>query len=664
MKTKVSRSVSLALPLAPLALAFAGSVAAQANDYYIVDGQRIPLTRSDTYEAVEVKPGTQGAFRSAAGRNPNVRVEPVPILERYDVVLMRKPPAATPGAFNNSVRALNNNNAVESSVPVYKVGSVDQVLVNEFLVQFKASVGQAAAQAFLKEKGAEVIAQPKSITNRYMVRFPDKTPRDALKVVNEIADDEPVQFAEPNFIKLIPQRPHPGSTPAPQAPQPPNAAAPVTPNDPNFAGQWALRNTGTPGVAGADIGARDAWDIERGSNQVTIAIIDEGVDIHHADLKDKIVTPYDATDGDNDQQPNDWDGHGTACAGIATAMTHNHVGIAGVSWNARILPVRIAYSAHPDGPWITTTAVIEDGIRTAVDRGAHVLSNSWGSSPSSVISSAIDYAIAKNRVVVFAAGNDAGPVSYPANLSRTKTLIAVSATNEWDKLKSPTSQDGESWWGSNFGPEITVAAPGVHIQTTDITGAAGYANGDYVMNFNGTSSATPYVAGAAAVLLSAVPSATPAQVRQYLQDGAKDLPPAGFDNQFGAGRLSLLGSLQMRRPPALVSLTVPQGRIGRGQQKGASAKVTVNNAPAAGVTVTFASADTQLATVAPMTALTNSAGVAQMSVRGEQGWRAETVNITASASGATDSKPVKVPAWPLWALFAAGALAAVNRRRG
>ena len=128
-----------------------------------------------------------------------------------------------------------------------------------------------------------------------------------------------------------------------------------------------------------------------------------GVDTGHPDLQAKIVTPYDATDGDNDQEPNPGDGHGTACAGIAAAVTNNSKGVAGLGWNVKILPVRIAYSNG--GDWITSYAIIEDGIRTAVDRGAHVLSNSWGGGFSNFVNSAIDYAMTTE--------------SWPAHSART-----------------------------------------------------------------------------------------------------------------------------------------------------------------------------------------------------------------------------------------------------
>ncbi len=522
-----------------------GSAKAQdaEMDYYLVDGEKITLQVSEEYSAIKMKHSASEDKEKTELFNASVRslgtveqVEHENLFKQYGIVLVRSKDEEGSSSFRTATRSLSAREEVESENPVYKVGNVNQLLVNEFIVQFKPDVSAEKISESLKIKSVEVVEKHKKIKNRYILKFSDKSAKEALGASNEYCQDPLVEFSEPNFIRIYPKRPkiekpdfkrESTMTPSPS----------VTPGDPLYSNQWGLNNAGSPGVSDADIDAPEAWNIETGTG-IVVAILDEGVDIDHEDLKAKIVTPYDATDGDNDQQPNAWDGHGTSCAGIAGAV-HNNLGVAGIGLDVKILPVRIAYSDQAGGGWITSNSIIEDGIRTAVDRGAHVLSNSWGGgSVSSTINSAIDYAISQNRVVVIAAGNDAGPVSYPANLSLSKDVIAVSATNEWDQFKTPTSDDGESWWGSNFGPEITVAAPGVHIYTTDISGTIGYSNDDYVSNFNGTSSSTPFVAGTAALILSQHPTWSPGQVRDQLQVTADDLGPAGQDDQFGHGRIN------------------------------------------------------------------------------------------------------------------------------
>ena len=323
--------------------------------------------------------------------------------------------------------------------------------------------------------------------------------------------------------------------------------------------QWSLKNTEQLwGVNGADTRAFRAWDVSYGSEAVKIAIIDEGVDLNHPDLASRLVGGYDATGRGSGGAPSGDDAHGTGCAGIAGAVTGNNKGIAGVDRKARITPVRIAYG-DGSGGWVTTTSWTADGISWAANHGADVLSNSWGGgSPASAVTNAIAAARSggrdgKGAVVVFSAGNEnTNSVSYPANLSAT---LAVGATSPCDQRKAPTSCDGEFWWGSSYGSALDLTAPGVFIYTTDIRGSAGYASGDYIYNFNGTSSAAPIVAGTAALILSINPELTASQVEQILTSSAQDLGKKGWDSETGWGRVNTYKAvLETPTPPPTTDL--------------------------------------------------------------------------------------------------------------
>ena len=612
-------------------------------DYYYIDNRKITLSVSESYKAIvlrpDISPGDRQDFEGTIKSSGVGDVEKSSILDKYGIVLIRSRKEIGPTAFKSGMAPLMTRAAVKSEVPVYRFGKTSAVLVNEFIVQFKPGVTQSQIDRIIDNSYAKVVKKYAKPANRYILTFEGQTPKEALSISNRIHQADQVKFSEPNFIQIIPLRPKiPNSSLSPSAPAP--AAALV--NDPLFSQQWGLNNTGSVGVADADIDAPEAWDHETGSDQIIVAIIDEGVDIQHPDYMNRIVTPYDATDGDDIQDPNPWDGHGTACAGIAAASAQNSIGVAGVAWDVRIMPIRIAFSNCSTCDWVTSVAIVEDGLRTAVDRGAHVLSNSWGGGlPSNAITAAIDYAISNDRVVVFAAGNDAGPVSYPGNLSSSRTMITVSATNEWDEFKTTTSQDGENWWGSNFGPEINIAAPGVHIYTTDIHGSDGYVNGDYVANFNGTSSATPFVAGAAALLLSHDQSLTPAQIRDRFQNCADDLGAPGFDNQFGHGRLNvacLFGGTTL----AVNLVLDPDVVLKEGDTTTASATVTSVGVPQAGKTVNFRILDTGLASVSSSSAVTDNNGEATVTVKGESQTQ-DTTTLEATADGVTGRVAVRVP---------------------
>lgn len=337
--------------------------------------------------------------------------------------------------------------------------------------------------------------------------------------------------------------------------------------------QWSLNNNEQLwGVEGADIQAEDAWTLSHGSASITAAIIDTGVDLTHPDITGKLVTGYDATGGGSSGGPtgnHPLNAHGTACAGIVAAVTDNGQGVAGIARAARIMPVRIGYVLD-DGSQMFQDSWTVAGINWAVSQGADVLSNSWGGgSPSTAITQAIENAKTSGRggkgsVVLFAAGNDNGPVSYPATLS---AVLAVGALSPCDQRKAPTSCDGEYWWGSSYGSELDIMAPGVHMYTTDISGSGGLDPSSYFYDFNGTSSATPVVAGVAALLLGYDPALTAAQVEANLESSADDLGTPGWDSQTGWGRVNAFRALDLLVPDCY---TLTLGHTGSGSNPTAS----------------------------------------------------------------------------------------------
>jgi thermitase len=304
-------------------------------------------------------------------------------------------------------------------------------------------------------------------------------------------------------------------------------SAVFVPNDPLYARQWAL----------AHIGAPCAWQVDRGSSEVTVAVIDSGIDPGHPDLAPLIRNDgFDFVEGDAD--PRDENGHGTHVAGIVAATIDNAEGIAGLA-QVRILPVRVM---NAEG--LGNDRSIAAGIAYAVDQGAQVINLSLGAtlllaSPetSTLISSEIRRAIEQDVVVVVAAGNDFVPLPN-AIVGENEDVLVVAASTA-DDLKAPFS---------NSGPWVDVTAPGEQILSTMptyevfLTSRALPAGERFRNNYDymsGTSQATPFVSALAGLLFSLHPDWTAAQVIEEIKATSVDIYP---NHPSYYQRLRLLGT--------------------------------------------------------------------------------------------------------------------------
>jgi PKD repeat protein len=351
----------------------------------------------------------------------------------------------------------------------------------------------------------------------------------------------------------------------------------AVPNDPVYSDQWGHNNTGqmlsydwstnshengSPvGTPGFDGHAEEAWDKSQGygDSGVIIAILDSGVDVDHPDLR--LVAGYDF--GDNDSNPDDNSaspGHGTACAGVAAAIAGNNRGVAGIAGGASVMPCKVA-----DSGGSMYFSYIQNALYWAADNGADVISMSLGAAISSdpATDAALSYAYNAGCVILAATGNENNStISYPAIHQSVMGIGAASPCG--DRKRSSSSRfevnpgvstdsngytcDGERWWGSNYGSTtqddrgaVDIIAPTI-LPTTDIGGGGGYDPGDYDMWFNGTSCATPYAAGVAALVISANPTFTSAQVWDAMTSTATDVvnveSGAGWDRYSGYGMVN------------------------------------------------------------------------------------------------------------------------------
>lgn len=296
------------------------------------------------------------------------------------------------------------------------------------------------------------------------------------------------------------------------------------PNDPYYPNQWGLEKIQAPG----------AWDISHSNSGVDIAIIDTGINYLHPDLGSKVEYSVDCRVG---SCPNyltqDPDGHGTHVAGIVGAITHNSLGVAGVSWGADLFSVKVL---NDDGSGYYSW--IANGIVWAADNGAEIINISLGgSSSSSTLASAINYAWNKGTVIVAASGNrGTSSPTYPAYYSNS---IAVAATSQNDVKAS----------FSNYGTWVDVAAPGVSIYSS-YGGSYNY--------LSGTSMSAPLVSGLASLIKAKNPTYSNLEIRQTIESSSNAIMGTGSYWRFGRiNACKALGCSEIQVTPTPVTTAQP-----------------------------------------------------------------------------------------------------------
>jgi subtilisin family serine protease len=347
--------------------------------------------------------------------------------------------------------------------------------------------------------------------------------------------------------------------------------AQTNPNDPGFGSLWGMHNSGqTGGTPDADIDAPEAWDHWTGNGSTVVAVLDTGVDYTHPDLAANLWTNAgevngDGLDNDGNGIVDDYYGanfvyrdenfnptgdvfddffHGTHVSGTLGAVGNNGVGVAGVSWNVRIMTIKFLDAW---GYGYTSDAI--DGLNYAVSMGAMISNNSWGGGPyDQGLYDAIQSAGQLGHVFVAAAGNwgvdaDWDPM-YPAAYD-LDNIISVAATDHNDQLA----------YFSNYGASsVDLSAPGVDVYSTlptYLTEAMWeYGLGTEYGWLSGTSMATPHVAGAAALLRDLYPAWSAQQVKDRLLDTVD--PLAGLEGfTVTGGRLNAASALTGTAVPRL-----------------------------------------------------------------------------------------------------------------
>ncbi|MEJ2720734.1 MAG: S8 family serine peptidase, partial [bacterium] len=402
---------------------------------------------------------------------------------------------------------------------------------NQVIVKMKPGTVLGEREAVLADLGAVVLRQF-SLIGAELWSVPGLSTEQAI---DRFSGDPRIEYIEPNYVVY---------------------AADLFPDDPSFFQLWGLHNTGqTGGTPDADIDAPEAWQIQTG-NDVLIGVIDTGVDWTHEDLAANIWTnpgeiPDNNTDDDgngyiddvrgwdfvnNDNNPMDDHGHGTHVSGTIAAVGDNGIGVVGVDWSARIMPLKFLDS---EGRGYTGNAVL--AVEYATMMGARLTNNSWGGgAASTALRDAIAASGAAGMLFVAASGNsgvdtDSYP-HYPSSYD-LPNIISVAWTDHNDALASH----------SNYGAtSVDLGAPGGSIYSTLPGNTYGY--------FSGTSMATPHVSGVAGLLWADDPGLSNAEVKNFVLSSVDTIPDL-VGRTVSGGRLNAFGALH-----ALID-TIPPAEV-------------------------------------------------------------------------------------------------------
>lgn len=373
-----------------------------------------------------------------------------------------------------SAIALTFSNPIAAGQPEWAEGHI--------LVKPRAGLPEHAFNRILENSHGRAVEKLQNLG----IHIVEVAPQSEEAVIKALSHNPHIEFAEKDLLLDLNE---------------------VIPNDPNYSKAWHLPKIQAP----------LAWEFSGGEN-ITVAILDSGVDANHPDLSGQLISGWNTVNNTTDTSP--ITGHGTNVAGVVAAATNNNEGVASIAWNATLMPIRV--TNRTDGQAYTSD--IAEGITWAADHGADVANISFGGLLSrSTIITAAQYMRNQGGIVVISAGNTGGDPGY----SDSTAIISVSAT---------TSSDAKASW-SSYGDYIDVAAPGAGIWTTSSGG--GYSS------VSGTSFASPATAGVVALIMAANTNLTPNQVESILEDSADDVSGTGWHPYFGSGRINAATAVQM-----------------------------------------------------------------------------------------------------------------------
>jgi hypothetical protein len=445
---------------------------------------------------------------------------------------------------------------LETERPIRRAGLVawldgtDQAYIapDTIIVKFKTVPDSAVQATFKNRYKLSSMVQLGRNPSRFVAEVDISQVNDPITLATEIARNPLIDIVDPNFIV-------------------PRSRRSVVETTPGFDLQWYHQNLGTSAQEDADIDTERAWEYTEGTHDVMIAVLDSGFDIEHPDLIDNLdpVDPtnfaIDLNDLDNsdlyhDNYSMESFGHGTRAAGVAAARGDNDKGYAGVCPSCQLLLIRM----------LTDNVTAIAAIDAAVDRGAKIISGSWGwPPPHDQLLDVMNEAVADGVTIFMAMTNeevdncgDTGEI----DTSSPHSVIAVSGSTDYDKRSL------YAWEGLGYGKCMDVLAPtrggekGIHTTSVEMTVDGPLST--YWHDFSGTSASTPMAAGVAGLLLTLDDTLEPLEIQRILQDTADRIDPenanysivSGFDDpggtpKYGYGRINAYEAARLVAVPAL-----------------------------------------------------------------------------------------------------------------
>lgn len=537
-----------------------------SEKYYTSRNKKVTLKPIDDVVVVKYKKSVDNkrasdiimSKESTGSSNVNIKTYP-----SQKISLVTRPLGESVSATKNFSDTIVEDDEVDFVSSAYKNSESGSLVIitDQINVGFKKEVDKQTIDNILNEYDLSIIKQSKFAPEVFTLKVNNANNSDkTLEVANKLVNKTEVEYTDPVAMTEFQKN---------------SVQIPV---GKYFVEQWHLHNTGqAEGVTQEDVKALDAWNITKGSTDITTAVIDDGLSFNHVDLKDNIWTNPDSSAPDKhgynyfDNLPNpepiyfrppfdDLSGndiHGTPCAGVIGGVGLAESGVYGIAPKCKLLGLKI-FGGDPMAP----PEAVAEAIRYA-GKYADIISCSWGMESSN---DSIEYAIndvvqsgrdGKGCPTFVATGNDSTfgqkPIRFPANIPET---IAVGAS---------TNQERRAQY-SNYGPEIDFVAPSSggtkDIFTTDVPNEnrgfnigkleQGDPDGLYTNSFGGTSSATPLAAGIGALILSVNSNLTAEEVRQILRNSCDkiDTNNANYDGNgfsliYGYGRVNAKRALEL-----------------------------------------------------------------------------------------------------------------------